>query len=65
MILDALRPQKHPTHFNIEESLEALKRINAEKSYLTHLTHNNDHHTLQKTLPPKINVAYDRLKIVL
>ncbi len=65
MILDALRPEKHPTHFNIDESINALQRINAKQSFLTHLTHNNEHEALQKTLPQNIHVAYDGLQITI
>jgi phosphoribosyl 1,2-cyclic phosphate phosphodiesterase len=60
MILNALRPQPHPHHLTIEQSATYLKQINARTSLITHITHNSDHHTLQKQLAPdRIIVPWD------
>ena len=53
----------HPTHFNVEEAVEAARGIGAELTYLTHLTHRLDHHTLEQHLPPGIRPAYDGLVV--
>lgn len=63
MILDGLRPGKHATHFSIEECVENLLRIGAERSFLTHLTHHSDHDTLQALLPAGIEVPWDGLTV--
>jgi phosphoribosyl 1,2-cyclic phosphate phosphodiesterase len=65
MILDGLRPQPHPTHFTIAESVEHLAHIGARKSYLTHLTHNSDHHELQARLGNAVTVPWDGLETAL
>jgi len=65
MILDGLRPEPHPTHFCTRESCEQLKIINAKQSFITHLTHNWDHHELQKILGDSVTVPWDGLKIKL
>ena len=65
MILDALRPEKHPTHFCLEQCIEHLGRIGAQKSYVTHLTHSFDHATLQKSLGDAITVPWDGLEVTL
>ena len=52
MILNALRPQPHPHHLTIEQSVNYLKQINARTSLITHITHKSDHHALQKQLTP-------------
>jgi phosphoribosyl 1,2-cyclic phosphate phosphodiesterase len=65
MILDGLRPQKHPTHFSIPECVEMLGRIGAKRSFLTHLTHNSEHHELQERLGESVTVPWDGLKILL
>ncbi len=62
MILDGLRPQKHPTHFSIGEAVEMLGKIGAKQSFITHLTHNSDHHDLQARLGDTIAVPWDGLE---
>lgn len=61
MILDGLRPAPHATHFSIGECVEQLLRIGAKQSFLTHLTHQSDHETLQASLPAGIRVPWDGL----
>ena len=65
MILDALRPESHPTHFNYEESAAVLQRIGARQSFITHLGHQMGHAETQQALPPDITVPYDGLTIEL
>lgn len=61
IIIDALRYRKHETHFSVEEALEASKRINADKTYFTHMTHDIVHEEAGSKLPPNIEFAYDGL----
>ncbi|MFC1467256.1 MBL fold metallo-hydrolase [Verrucomicrobiota bacterium] len=65
MILDALRPKAHQTHFSTEESVAMLQQIGAKRSFVTHLTHDNEHTALQAALPDGIEVPYDGLAIQL
>jgi phosphoribosyl 1,2-cyclic phosphate phosphodiesterase len=53
----------HPTHFNVEEALEAAGRLEAETTYLTHLTHRLDHADLEARLPAEVHAAWDGLTI--
>ena len=62
LVLDALRYKAHPTHFNFEQAIEAAKRINAEQTYFTHITHDIVHDTDNAKLPNGIALAYDGLK---
>jgi phosphoribosyl 1,2-cyclic phosphate phosphodiesterase len=65
MILDGLRPDEHPTHFCIDQCVEQLVRIGAKQSFITHLTHNSEHHDLQARLGDAVIVPWDGLEIVL
>lgn len=65
-IINALRKEKHISHFNLEEALEIIKQIQPEKAYLTHLSHSfGKHDDIQKELPENVFVGYDGLKIVI
>src|SRR4030095_6257546 len=61
LVLDALRYRPHPTHFSIDEAVEAAKRINAGQTYFTHITHDVVHDEANAKLPERIELAYDGL----
>lgn len=61
LILDALRFDPHPTHFNLEQALEVIEKLRPRKAYLTHISHSFDHEKVESTLPPTVRLAYDGL----
>ena len=64
LVLNALwfgRP--HPSHFTVEEAVEAARSVGAPRTYLTHLTHRVTHAELLERLPPGVEPAYDGLTI--
>ena len=64
LIVNALRQEAHPTHFNLEEALDFVKEINPERAYFTHISHRlGFHDDVQKTLPKNVFLAFDGLKI--
>jgi len=65
LILGALRHKPHPTHFSVEQAMEASRAIGPERTILTHLGHNLDYEKDASLLPPGIELAYDGLTIEL
>jgi phosphoribosyl 1,2-cyclic phosphate phosphodiesterase len=65
MIVNALRYNKHTTHFNFEEAVEIGKRIGAKKTFFTHLAHAQTHQNLVNELPEGFSPAYDGMIIEL
>jgi phosphoribosyl 1,2-cyclic phosphate phosphodiesterase len=55
----------HPTHFNVEEAIEAATLVGAERTYLTHMTHEVRHQALLDALPRGVEPAYDGLSLEL
>lgn len=58
-IVDALRYTPHPSHFSLEETLEAIKRVKPRRAILTHMHTDLDYDTLVGELPDGVEPAYD------
>jgi phosphoribosyl 1,2-cyclic phosphate phosphodiesterase len=58
-IVDALRPQPHPSHFHLKRALEWIDRLRPRRAILTHMTAELDYATLRRDLPAHIEPAYD------
>jgi phosphoribosyl 1,2-cyclic phosphate phosphodiesterase len=65
IVLDALRPKPHPTHFNIDQAVELAEKTNAEHVYFIHLTCDVDHDEWNAKLPDGIQLGYDNQLIEL
>lgn len=63
LLLDCLRNSPHFTHINLEQSLAYASQINAEATYLIHMTHELEYHALSAQIPANVHVGYDGLKI--
>jgi len=64
LIVDALRIEDHPTHFNLQEALNLIAELNPKKAYLTHISHHlGFHDEVQKKLPKNVFLAFDGLQI--
>ncbi|MCK4663337.1 MAG: MBL fold metallo-hydrolase [Bacteroidales bacterium] len=62
IVLNALRKEKHISHFSLSEAVSLIKELNPEKAYLTHISHKMGlHNDIQKELPENIMLSYDGL----
>jgi phosphoribosyl 1,2-cyclic phosphate phosphodiesterase len=61
VVLDMLRYKPHPTHFSVDQAIEAAQRIGATASWFTHMTHDIRHADLDGKLPESMGLAYDGL----
>jgi len=59
LIIDALRYTPHPTHFNLEQSLEQIEKLAPERALLTHISHDFDHQEVEAMLPAHVGLSYD------
>jgi phosphoribosyl 1,2-cyclic phosphate phosphodiesterase len=64
LILDCLRQKPHPAHLSLEQSLEIIHCLKPRRAWLTHMAHELDYETVNPTLPPNVQMAYDGLKFV-
>ena len=66
VVLNALRVQDHHSHLTIREACDLAEKINAEKTYLTHFSHDlGPVDEWEKSLPEGVFAAYDGLQIEL
>jgi phosphoribosyl 1,2-cyclic phosphate phosphodiesterase len=63
LVINALFRTEHPTHLSIPEALRVAAAVGAERTYLTHLTHDNFHADLEAELPRGIAPAFDGLTV--
>ena len=63
LVLNALFRTEHPLHLSLPEAISVARAIGAERTYLTHLTHDNMHADLEAELPRGIAPAFDGLTV--
>ena len=64
LVVNALQHEEHISHFTLQEAVDFAKKIGAEMTYLTHISHNLGlHEEVEKELPENIKLAYDGLSI--
>jgi phosphoribosyl 1,2-cyclic phosphate phosphodiesterase len=64
MVLNALRKQKHISHFTLEEAIDMVEELKVPKAYFTHISHQLGlHQVIESELPDGIHLAYDGLEL--
>ena len=61
LVLDCVRLKPHSTHLGLNEALDYAQRINARKTYLTHLNHDVMYERDASLLPNNVEFAFDGL----
>jgi phosphoribosyl 1,2-cyclic phosphate phosphodiesterase len=60
LVVDALRKVKHISHLSLAGALSLVDKINPEKTYLTHMSHEiGKHNDLLKELPSGVEPGFD------
>ncbi len=66
LVLNALRKEKHISHFNLGEAIAEVKELNIPAAYFTHISHQlGKHAAVSSELPEGIRLAYDGLSLAL
>ena len=63
LIIDCLRKEKHPSHFNFDDAISFIKLVNPQRAILTNLNVDMDYFDLKKKLPKHIIPAFDGLNV--
>ncbi len=61
LIIDCLKMEEHPSHFNYNDALSLINLVKPKKAILTNLHTDLDYQFLKKKLPKNILPAYDGL----
>jgi phosphoribosyl 1,2-cyclic phosphate phosphodiesterase len=64
LVLNALRHEKHISHFTLTEAIEIVQELQVPNAYFTHISHQLGlHKEIDASLPAGIQLAYDGLKL--
>lgn len=62
LVINALRKEKHISHFSLREAIDFIREISPKKSFITHISHQMGlHKEVSGELPPGIVLASDGL----
>jgi phosphoribosyl 1,2-cyclic phosphate phosphodiesterase len=64
LVLNALRKEKHISHFTLDEAVELISELKPQEAFLTHISHQLGlHNEVENDLPDHIHLAYDGLQL--
>jgi phosphoribosyl 1,2-cyclic phosphate phosphodiesterase len=63
LIVSALKFTPSPLHFSVDEAVDFAHKVGAERTWLTHISHELEHEKANAYLPSNIQLAYDGLEI--
>lgn len=63
-VINALRQEKHISHFTLNEAIEVVQQVNPEQAYLIHISHQLGlHEVVSNGLPANIHLSFDGLTL--
>jgi len=66
IVLNALRKEKHVSHYTLEEAVELMQELKPVQGYFVHMSHQIGlHEEVNKSLPGNIRLAYDGLNLMI
>ncbi len=66
LVLNALRKQKHISHFSLSEAIDLVMELGVPLAYFTHISHQLGLHAeVESELPEHIHLAYDGLDLTM
>lgn len=66
LVVNALRKDKHISHYNLDEAIALVQELQIPEAYFTHISHQlGKHNLVEKTLPEGIHLGWDGLEIEL
>jgi phosphoribosyl 1,2-cyclic phosphate phosphodiesterase len=64
LVVNALRKERHISHYNLDEAIELVHELKVPTAYFTHISHQlGRHEEIEKRLPDGIHLGYDGLVI--
>jgi phosphoribosyl 1,2-cyclic phosphate phosphodiesterase len=65
LVLNALRKEKHISHYNLDEAVAEVQGLQIAKSYFTHISHQlGRHQDVNAVLPAGIELAWDGMELL-
>jgi phosphoribosyl 1,2-cyclic phosphate phosphodiesterase len=60
LVLNALRKEKHLSHFTLDEAIAVVEKLKISEAYFTHISHQlGKHQNVNENLPHNIQLAFD------
>lgn len=63
LVMSALRYRPSPAHLTIDEAALFARKVGAQKTWFSHISHETDHEEINRKLPTGVQLAYDGLEI--
>jgi phosphoribosyl 1,2-cyclic phosphate phosphodiesterase len=64
LVINALRKEKHISHFSLGEALNLIEEVSPRKAFITHIGHQMGKHAdVNRELPVNVTLAWDGLEV--
>lgn len=65
LVINALRKEKHISHFSLAEAIDLIREVSPRKAYITHIGHQMGKHAdVCRELPVNVTLAWDGLEVM-